>query len=70
MTPVLGLMETLLTSGAVFSTVMDADPEPLAPESSVAVTEHVTVSPGDTVEAESVMRTPVPRLSPSPVVQA
>ena len=64
-TPVLGLMETAVSSGAVLSTVTAAESESVPPSGSVAVTAQVMVSPGELVDVESVSDAPVPMLVPS-----
>ena len=48
-TPLLGLIETLVTSGSVLSTVAVALSVALPPSSSVAVTVQVSVSPGSSL---------------------
>jgi hypothetical protein len=68
-TPLLGLMDTLSTTGSVLSTVTVAASLPVPPSLSVAVTVQVTVSPGWTVLGVKVTLAPEPRLLP-PFVQA
>jgi hypothetical protein len=64
-TPELGLIETVVTSGAVLSTVTEAESESVPPSGSVAVAVHVMLSSGELVEEESVTEASVPRLVPS-----
>jgi hypothetical protein len=64
-TPVLGVMLTLVTSGAVLPTETAAESVPVPPSESVAVAVHVMVSSGELVEEESVTEASVPRLVPS-----
>ena len=64
-TPVLGLMVTESTVGAVLSTVTEADPASVPPSESVAVAVQVMVSSGELLEAVSVTLLPVPKLVPS-----
>ena len=45
-TPLLGEMETLVTTGAVLATVTEAESVSVRPAASVAVTVQVMVSPG------------------------
>jgi hypothetical protein len=45
-TPVLGVMLTLVTTGAVLSTVTESEPESVPPSASVAVAVQLMVSPG------------------------
>jgi hypothetical protein len=64
-TPVLGVMLTLVTSGAVLSTETDAESVAVPPSGSVAVAVQVMLSAGELVEVESVSDAPEPRLVPS-----
>ena len=64
-TPVLGAMETEVTSGLVLSTVTESVPVSVPPSSSVAVAVQVMASPGALLEDESVMVLPVPSEVPS-----
>jgi hypothetical protein len=64
-TPVLGTMDTLVTSGAVLPTETAAESVPVPPSESVAVAVHVMLSSGELVEMESVTEASVPRLVPS-----
>ena len=59
--PVLGLIETVVTSGSELSTVTDAEPVSVAPASSVAVAVQVMVLPSAAVAAVRVMLAPEPR---------
>ena len=61
----LGLMETLVTSGAVLPTVTESESESVPPSSSVAVAVQLMLSAGELVDVESVSEAPVPRLVPS-----
>ena len=69
-TPELGLTDTLLISGSMFSTVTAAESEPVAPESSVAVAVQVMVSPTAAVSSVRVRVDPVPSESPSSLLHA
>jgi hypothetical protein len=64
-TPVLGTMETLVISGAEFSTVTESESESVAPSESVAVAVQLMLSAGELVDAERVSEAPVPRLDPA-----
>ena len=61
-TPIPGLMDILLITGAVFSTVMLAESDVLSPKPSVAVTEHKIVSDGDTMAGDSCREEAVPNV--------
>ena len=63
-TPLLGLIETLVTTGSVLSRETLALAESVAPSASVAVASHSISSLGDAVAVVKVTDDPVPRVCP------
>ena len=61
-TPLLGLIETLATTGSLLSTLTLVEPESVSPEPSVAVAVQEIESDGDAVELERVRLALVPRV--------
>ena len=62
MTPLLGLIATLATTGSLLSTDTLAEPESVSPEPSVAIAEQVMVSDGNVVALLRVKLALVPRV--------
>jgi hypothetical protein len=61
-TPLLGLIATLATTGSLLSTDTLAEPESVSPEPSVAIAEQVMVSDGNVVALLRVKLELVPRV--------
>ncbi len=68
-TPLLGVMETEVTVGAVLSTTTKSVSVSVSPSSSVAVASQVTVSPGSAHDASRSRVVFVLTSPPSPSVQ-
>ena len=61
-TPLLGLIETLATTGSLLPTLTLVEPESVSPEPSVAVAVQEIESDGDAVKLERVKLALVPRV--------
>ena len=67
---VLGLVVTDVISGPVLMMMMVTTEMLKPPHSSVAVAVHVSVSPGETMDGDSVRLASLPRTSPDSFVHA